>query len=89
MTPVVLPSAPVSFPDSAASFMLDGPAGKLETISDVAMPAGAPFRIMVKAARSPGLKLALEAVEATLRGEAVKKLPAGLTLYGQALYGQG
>lgn len=36
-----------------------------------------------------GLKLALEAVEATLRGEAVKKLPAGLTLYGQALYGQG
>ena len=41
MTPVVLPSAPVSFPDSAASFMLDGPAGKLETISDVAMPAGA------------------------------------------------
>ena len=41
MTPVVLPSAPVSFPDSAASFMLDGPAGKLETISDVALPAGA------------------------------------------------
>jgi len=41
MTPVVLPSAPTSFPDSSASFMLDGPAGKLETISDVAMPAGA------------------------------------------------
>lgn len=41
MTPVVLSSAPTSFPDSAASFMLDGPAGKLETISDVAMPAGA------------------------------------------------
>ncbi len=39
MTPVVLPSAPVRFPDTAASFMLDGPAGKLETISDIATPA--------------------------------------------------
>ncbi len=39
MTPAMLPSAPVSFPDIAASFMLDGPAGKLETISDIAIPA--------------------------------------------------
>ncbi|MDE3210091.1 MAG: alpha/beta hydrolase, partial [Pseudomonadota bacterium] len=34
-------AAPAGFPDTAASFMLDGPAGKLETISDVAEPAGA------------------------------------------------
>ncbi len=39
MTPTALPSVPASFPDAAASFMLDGPAGKLETISDVAAPA--------------------------------------------------
>lgn len=34
-----LPADPASFPDVAASFMLDGPAGKLETISEVAAPA--------------------------------------------------
>jgi alpha/beta superfamily hydrolase len=39
MTPIALPADPASFPDVAASFMLDGPAGKLETISDVAEPA--------------------------------------------------
>jgi len=39
MNPTELPADPVSFPDVAASFMLDGPAGKLETISDVAEPA--------------------------------------------------
>ena len=39
MTPAVIPSAPVTFPDGAASFMLDGPTGKLETLSDVAAPA--------------------------------------------------
>ncbi|MEO8747395.1 MAG: alpha/beta fold hydrolase [Rhodanobacter sp.] len=41
MTPAVLPSVPVAFPDVAASFMLDGPAGKLETITDVATHSGA------------------------------------------------
>ena len=41
MTPAALTSAPVSFPDMAASFMLDGPVGKLETISDIATPATA------------------------------------------------
>jgi alpha/beta superfamily hydrolase len=39
MNPTVLPADPASFPDVAASFMLDGPTGKLETISDVAEPA--------------------------------------------------
>lgn len=39
MTPTELPAAPAGFPDIAASFMLDGPAGKLETISDTAEPA--------------------------------------------------
>lgn len=41
MTPIVLSADPASFPDQAASFMLSGPAGKLETISDVADPATA------------------------------------------------
>ena len=41
MTPISLPSVPVAFPDVAASFMLDGPAGKLETITDVAARSGA------------------------------------------------
>ncbi|WP_426687391.1 alpha/beta hydrolase [Rhodanobacter ginsengiterrae] len=41
MNPTELPAAPATFPDIAASFMLDGPAGKLEAISDVAEPAGA------------------------------------------------
>ena len=36
-----LPSDPATFPDQAASFSLSGPAGKLETISDVAEPASA------------------------------------------------
>ncbi|UJJ56912.1 alpha/beta fold hydrolase [Rhodanobacter denitrificans] len=39
MTPTELPTAPAGFPDVAASFMLDGPAGKLEAISDVAEAA--------------------------------------------------
>ncbi|MEO5813572.1 MAG: alpha/beta fold hydrolase [Rhodanobacter sp.] len=41
MTPAILTSAPVSFPDMAASFKLDGPVGKLEAISDIAAPATA------------------------------------------------
>jgi hypothetical protein len=41
MNPTVLPAEPDRFPDQAASFMLDGPAGKLETISDVAEPTPA------------------------------------------------
>ncbi|MFK2932543.1 alpha/beta hydrolase [Dyella agri] len=41
MNPTELPAEPVSFPDIAASFMLDGPAGKLEAISDVAERADA------------------------------------------------
>ena len=39
MNPTTFSTEPASFPDVAASFMLDGPAGKLETISDVAEPA--------------------------------------------------
>jgi uncharacterized protein len=39
MNPTELPAEPASFPDIAASFMLDGPAGKLETISDIAEAA--------------------------------------------------
>jgi len=39
MTPTELSTAPAGFPDVAASFMLDGPAGKLEAISDVAEAA--------------------------------------------------
>jgi alpha/beta superfamily hydrolase len=41
MNPIELPADPTSFPDQAASFMLDGPAGKLEAISDTAIPADA------------------------------------------------
>jgi hypothetical protein len=41
MNPTVLPAEPDSFPEVAASFMLTGPAGKLEAISDVAEPADA------------------------------------------------
>jgi len=41
MNMLELPANPASFPDTAASFMLDGPAGKLETISDVAEAAEA------------------------------------------------
>jgi len=41
MNPTELPAEPATFPDIAASFMLDGPIGKLEAISDVAEPAGA------------------------------------------------
>jgi alpha/beta superfamily hydrolase len=41
MNPTVLSTEPVSFPDVAASFMLTGPVGKLEAISDVAAPADA------------------------------------------------
>ncbi|TBR36204.1 MULTISPECIES: alpha/beta hydrolase [Dyella] len=36
MDPIALPTQPDTFPDQAASFALDGPAGKLECISDVA-----------------------------------------------------
>ncbi len=39
MNAIELSAAPASFPDSAASFMLDGPVGKLETITDIAEPA--------------------------------------------------
>lgn len=39
MNATELSAAPANFPDIAASFLLDGPAGKLETISDVAVPA--------------------------------------------------
>jgi alpha/beta superfamily hydrolase len=39
MNPIELPADPASFPEVAASFMLDGPAGKLEAISDRADPA--------------------------------------------------
>ena len=41
MTPTELPAEPVSFPDIAASFMLHGPIGKLEAVSDVAEPTNA------------------------------------------------
>ena len=41
MNPTELPAEPASFPQTTASFMLDGPAGKLETVSDVAEPVGA------------------------------------------------
>ncbi len=39
MNPIALPANPASFPEGAASFMLGGPAGNLETISDNADPA--------------------------------------------------
>ena len=38
MNPVMLPTQPDHFPEQACSFALEGPAGKLETISDVALP---------------------------------------------------
>lgn len=41
MTPDVQPTSPARFPDQTASFMLDGPAGKLEAVSDVADAHGA------------------------------------------------
>jgi alpha/beta superfamily hydrolase len=41
MNPTALPADPASFPDVAASFMLTGPAGKLETSTDLAEPAEA------------------------------------------------
>jgi uncharacterized protein len=41
MNPTVLPAEPDSFPEATASFMLAGPAGKLEAISDVAEPPDA------------------------------------------------
>lgn len=41
MNPTALPAEPDSFPEETASFMLAGPAGKLETISDVAEAAEA------------------------------------------------
>ena len=39
MNPDAFPADPATFPDRAASFTLTGPAGKLETQSDVADPA--------------------------------------------------
>jgi alpha/beta superfamily hydrolase len=39
MNPIELPADPAGFPEVAASFMLHGPAGALETISDKAEPA--------------------------------------------------
>jgi alpha/beta superfamily hydrolase len=41
MNPTVLSAEPDRFPDVAASFMLTGPVGKLEAITDVAEPADA------------------------------------------------
>jgi alpha/beta superfamily hydrolase len=41
MNMLTFSSDPAAFPDQAASFSLSGPAGKLETISDVAEPASA------------------------------------------------
>ncbi len=41
MKPTPLATDPTRFPDQAASFMLDGPAGKLELISETADPAAA------------------------------------------------
>jgi alpha/beta superfamily hydrolase len=41
MNILALPADPDSFPDQAASFALNGPAGKLEVISDVAERPGA------------------------------------------------
>ena len=41
MNPTALPDDPASFPDQAASFALTGPAGKLETLADVAERADA------------------------------------------------
>lgn len=49
-------------------------------------PAAAPHPALACIAKpysERGLKLALEAVEATLRGDTVKKVPAGVTFYGQ------
>ncbi len=41
MNTIAPSTVPASFPDAAASFMLDGPVGKLETTSDAAEPASA------------------------------------------------
>ena len=41
MNPTAFPADPASFPDVAASFMLTGPVGKLETTTDLAEPAEA------------------------------------------------
>ena len=41
MTPIAFPNDPDQFPGEEASFALSGPAGKLETISNVAEPAEA------------------------------------------------
>ncbi|UGB38248.1 alpha/beta hydrolase [Frateuria soli] len=41
MTPTTIPDNPASFPVEEASFALDGPAGKLEAIGNVAEPADA------------------------------------------------
>jgi uncharacterized protein len=38
MNPLMLPTPPDQFPEQVASFALRGPAGKLEAISDVALP---------------------------------------------------
>jgi alpha/beta superfamily hydrolase len=47
MNTTELPANPVSFPDVAASFMLDGPIGKLESISGIATPDGARRGVVV------------------------------------------
>jgi uncharacterized protein len=47
MNPIELSADPASFPDVAASFMLGGPAGNLEVISDVAEPACARSAVAV------------------------------------------
>jgi len=38
MNPVIIPTPPDRFPEQASSFALEGPAGKLESVSDVAVP---------------------------------------------------
>jgi len=41
MKPASFPADPAGFPDVAASFVLTGPVGKLETVTDIAEPDGA------------------------------------------------
>lgn len=47
MNPIALPADPAGFPDVAASFMLTGPTGNLEAISDVAEADGARAAVAV------------------------------------------
>lgn len=47
MTPTTVPDNPASFPREETSFALDGPAGKLEAIANVAEPADARHGVAV------------------------------------------